>query len=229
MSFEDRDEVAPANSPLSIKATRSPRIAASRATAAPLIPPPITAMSKVSLLSRAICSSRTSSWFACGGITPGRMRGHIAGLSAHAGSSPSHGVSIPTRFRPPGLPGPHQVADLDTLPPVVEPRPRRDAMEVGGLVRFRQRTNLLVRQAQRLLDQTNHAKVPLLRIKTRSRPEAQHRKPGNQILTGRKTPFQLLLRTQLRHGLIISEAPSGGKGFGPALIRVSCESLLNDV
>src|SRR5712692_9955549 len=108
----------------------------------------------------------------------------------------------------------HQVADLDALPLVVEPRPRRDAMEVGGLARFRQRTNLLVRQAQRLLDQTNHAKVPLLRIKTRSRPETQHRKTGNQILTGRKTPFQLFSRTRLRHGLINTEASSEGKEFG---------------
>ncbi len=115
----------------------------------------------------------------------------------------------------------HQVADLDTLPAVVEPGPRRDAVEVGGLARFRQRTNLVVRQAQWFLNQTNHAQVPLLRIKTRGRPEAQHRKTGNQILTGRKTPFQLLSRTRLRHGLIISEAPSGGKEFGPALIRVS--------
>jgi len=94
-------------------------------------------------------------------------------------------------------------------------------MEVGGLAGFWQRTNLVVRQAQWFLNQTEHAKVPLLRIKTRGRPEAQHRKTGNQILTGRKTPFQLLLRTRLRHGLIISEAPSGGKEFGPALIRVS--------
>jgi hypothetical protein len=89
-------------------------------------------------------------------------------------------------------------------------------MEVGGLARFRQRTNLVVRQAQWFLDQTNHAQVPLLLIETRGRPEAQHRKTDNQILTGRKTPFQLLLRTRLRHGLINTEAPSGGKEFGPA-------------
>src|SRR5208282_5627486 len=54
----DRDEVAPAKSPLSTSATLSPRIAASRATAAPLIPPPITARSKLSRPSRATFSSR---------------------------------------------------------------------------------------------------------------------------------------------------------------------------
>jgi hypothetical protein len=56
--LEEREEVARAKSPRSINATFSPRIAASRAIAAPLIPPPMIARSKLSRARRAICSSR---------------------------------------------------------------------------------------------------------------------------------------------------------------------------
>src|SRR5579885_201521 len=60
MSLEERDEVPPAKSPRSTSATLSPRIAASRAIATPLIPPPITATSNSSLRKRARLRSRSN-------------------------------------------------------------------------------------------------------------------------------------------------------------------------
>src|SRR4029077_7209272 len=57
-NFDDRDEVAPAKSPRSINASFKPRIDASRATAAPLIPAPITARSNSSSRNRARLLSR---------------------------------------------------------------------------------------------------------------------------------------------------------------------------
>src|SRR5262245_32378109 len=58
MSFELRDDVPYAKSLRSMSATLSPRLAASRATAAPVIPPPITSRSNCSFLKRTSACSR---------------------------------------------------------------------------------------------------------------------------------------------------------------------------
>src|SRR4029453_10547879 len=66
MSFDDRLEVPAAKSDFSTRATLYPREAASRATPAPVIPPPTTTRSKLSRSIEARASAR--------GITAGTLR-----------------------------------------------------------------------------------------------------------------------------------------------------------
>jgi hypothetical protein len=60
MSLDDLDEVPEAKSSFSTRAVRSPRLAASRATPAPVMPPPMTSTSKCWWARRARASDRSN-------------------------------------------------------------------------------------------------------------------------------------------------------------------------
>ena len=59
MSLDDFDDVPDEKSPASIRATRMPRAAASRATPAPVMPPPMTVRSNDSVRSASRATERT--------------------------------------------------------------------------------------------------------------------------------------------------------------------------
>src|SRR3970040_1081238 len=82
MRRDERLLVPEAKSPFSTSATVSPRIAASRAIEAPVMPPPMTARSNVSLCRRFSKGPRSAAWRGAGpglGIAPLLRRGGSRG------------------------------------------------------------------------------------------------------------------------------------------------------
>ena len=93
----------------------------------------------------------------------------------------------------------HQIADRDTLPYVIEPRPGRDAMEIRDHFGLRQRPKLLIAEMQRLGDETYDTEVPLVGIEPRRGTIAEDRKLVGQSLPGGDAASDLRRRQDLLH------------------------------
>src|SRR2546422_628817 len=81
-------------------------------------------------------------------------------------------------------------ADRDPDPLVVERGPARDAMERGNHFCGRKSQELVVREADRLVDRAVHAEVPLLRVEPGDDAQVEPRPFPNLPLPGRETSLR---------------------------------------
>ena len=74
---------------------------------------------------------------------------------------------------------------LHASPVVVEPAPRRDAMEVADVLDLRQVHELLPRQREWILNEADDLQLPILERDIRRFAEAEHRPVGHRVLIDR--------------------------------------------
>src|SRR5262249_28472973 len=77
--------------------------------------------------------------------------------------------------------------DRHALPPVVEPAPARDAVDVAAHLDPRQGEELLPGPAPRTLDQPEDSKIPLGEVHLRDRAMVEHRPFVGEDLAGRES------------------------------------------